>query len=763
MDWSMPLYPMSDPSRQPPPAAQERFQSRLYSSRVASSNSLVSENAAELRRNLARSQMLQTLPQDDDISNDILNLLGADSPWRTRHEPETGPWSQPINRAAMLRDAPNRPRPRAGEPWRDRTSSPSLRPYTSSLSTSRTVGRADESDHRFNPLLGPPSTSPFARSTAPVSSTNNLTRRINRDRTLPGMADPSQIVALSATSPTSPVFGLSSQSQQISQRTHASPSTVNTSRGISTARPVRPRSPVAWDDFFDSAAYPPPGADSPVPGRTEHDTQIPARQRPSQVDMGPFPSLSPASPEERAPRSPEPPRATPVSTYGGLDLSAYHEGPFRASLQRYVDFDRIRSRLSRLESMADNVSSRLTLAPSLPPLQFENDDEHVSAANASSRATPSARRVRTFPVPLQRLTQYSHSQPTSLSPTDDQDINFPHMVREARLGRSSLPTQASTTQDYSPDLRGNRSSMETDIRAERDRWASWAVRMDSGVDHPASEYAWEDENRLQQERFSAYDARLQPFRGHMVSNGPVDVPPNTRAISPALPRFADGDDDTQDGRTIGERANNRMNNIQARVREIMDARAQARTNAQRTENAEADGFDDAIDILRADDLSNSTQRQFFDRYHRARDTADTEGFSTAENDLGEGGSRFWPARARYARRGRVYRPVHPGESTIAAHHGGLNSSTRQHRASSHSPTRNGSSSERLAATAAVLADRAARLRATRERVQRDREFMPGDFQRFNLIHYTRPGRNMGDYIVSRKSHVRYGTASSLFS
>ncbi|KIM86610.1 hypothetical protein PILCRDRAFT_309403 [Piloderma croceum F 1598] len=385
MDWSMPLYPI-DPSRQPPPAAQERFQSHLYSSRVASSNSLVSENAAELRRNLARSQMLQTLPQDDDTSN----LLSADSPWRTRHEPETDPWSQPINRAAMLRDAPNRPRPRAGEPWRDRTSNPSLRPYASSLSTSRTVGRTVEGDHRFNPLLGPPSTSPFVRSTAPVSSANNLTSRINRDRTLPGMVDPSQTVALSTTSPTSPVFGLSSNSQQISQRTRVFPSTVDASRGISTARPVRAQSPVAWDDFFESAAHPSPEADSPVPGHTDHDMRIPVRQRPSLVDVGPFRSPSPASPAGRAPRSPESPRATPVSTYRNLDLSAYHEGPFRASLQRYVDFDRIRSRLSRLESMADNVSSRPTLAPSLPPLQFENDD-HVSAANASSRATPSAR------------------------------------------------------------------------------------------------------------------------------------------------------------------------------------------------------------------------------------------------------------------------------------------------------------------------------------------------------------------------------------
>jgi hypothetical protein len=54
------------------------------------------------------------------------------------------------------------------------------------------------------------------------------------------------------------------------------------------------------------------------------------------------------------------------------------------------------------------------------------------------------------------------------------------------------------------------------------------------------------------------------------------------------------------------------------------------------------------------------------------------------------------------------------------------------------------------------------LRATRERVHRDREFMLGDFQRFDLVHYTRPGRNMGDYIVSGKFRVRYETVSSLF-
>jgi hypothetical protein len=327
------------------------------------------------------------------------------------------------------------------------------------------------------------------------------------------------------------------------------------------------------------------------------------------------------------------------------------------------------------------------------------------------------------------------------------------MVREARLGRGPLPTPAAlqSTQNYGR-IDENRNVREPDIRTERNRLASWRARMDSSsaINHPASPYSLEDENRLQRQRFHMNEARMQPYRNQMTSSGLVNAPPNTRAISP-LSQPVESDVYAHSNRIVEERANNRISSIRARVRAQMDARAQARIDAQRTENAGANGFGEAMDILSADGLSNSTQRQFFDRYQRARDT-DTSGSSAVDADLGESRSRFWPARTRYARRGRVYRPPQPDDSAISAQ-----------RASSQSPSRNRNSSERLAASAAALADRTARLRAPRERVHRDREFMLGDLPRFDLLHYTqRPVRNMGDYMVCSNSRVLSDTVSLSF-
>jgi hypothetical protein len=426
-----PVYHTSDPSRQLPSANRGPFHSRLYSSRVAASNSLVSENAAELRRNLARSQMLQTLPQDDDMLDDFPTLLGSDNPWRARRDPETDPWIQPNDRAGMLRDASSRTRPHAGSPsddlsWHERSSNSLLRPYFSSSSTTRTVGRSDNDGHRFNPLLSPPSTSPFVRGVAPASSSNNLPRSISRDHTQPDTPNnSSQAAALSPSSlTTSPVFGLPSSNRRIPQHTRAFSSSVDPSRETATVRPIRAQSPVAWEDVIHSTAYSPLRADSSMSHQTDHDLRTRARQRPS---LGPFRSPPPPSPEH-APRSPVPPRATPTSTYGSLDLSAYHEGPFRASLQRYVDLDRIRSRLNRLESIADNVSSRSAsssrppLPPSLPPLRFDSDDDLLSAGGASSRTANSAQHVRTFSfsfwrdllkIPIPAYATFSNQRPGS--------------------------------------------------------------------------------------------------------------------------------------------------------------------------------------------------------------------------------------------------------------------------------------------------------------------------------------------------------------
>lgn len=63
------------PAPQTPYATYAR--SRFYSSRVGASNSLVSENAAEIRRRRARSEMLESLPTEDRPINTRPNRQSA--------------------------------------------------------------------------------------------------------------------------------------------------------------------------------------------------------------------------------------------------------------------------------------------------------------------------------------------------------------------------------------------------------------------------------------------------------------------------------------------------------------------------------------------------------------------------------------------------------------------------------------------------------------------------------------------------------------
>lgn len=85
------------------------------------------------------------------------------------------------------------------------------------------------------------------------------------------------------------------------------------------------------------------------------------------------------------------------SPYGNIDPDAYHDGPLRATLNRIVEIERLRSRISHLESLSDREASASRSqeaasparpsrptpmprpqpppAPSLPPLRFERDSD----------------------------------------------------------------------------------------------------------------------------------------------------------------------------------------------------------------------------------------------------------------------------------------------------------------------------------------------------------------------------------------------------
>lgn len=326
------------------------------------------------------------------------------------------------------------------------------------------------------------------------------------------------------------------------------------------------------------------------------------------------------------------------------------------------------------------------------------------------------------------------------------------MLREARLGINPF---ADDPRPENPSSRvgANILTRDIDSRAEQERLASWRGRLmarSTFTEQPsglARDYlSQHGRGQISTDSHAGTPATV----GYRRSENPDDVSSQPLPRGPPLPfsRSADVNLEMQNAR-IQERVNTRMINIHARVRAHMDARAQARMQTEGTNTPSTNGFVEAMDILSADGLRSSTQRQLVTRYHQERST-DSDRGPTVHGDFNDNGFRFSPARARYARRGRIYHPLQPVDATLASR-AGPSSSIRSHRSSSHSPARDGSSSERLPTAATVIADRAARLRATRERVQRDREFMLEDFPRFDLPNAARrlgSQRNLGDYVVS---------------
>ena len=133
-------------------------------------------------------------------------------------------------------------------------------------------------------------------------------------------------------------------------------------------RPSRPRSPLPWDDIIHLS-----GRESQAP-----DLDLEARARRRSL-MNLYNSSSPHASvlDTSAPITTEQSVPPSSSADGNIDLSGFHQGPIFDSIQRYVDYDNIRARLSRLEAQAEfaatsNVSPRARSPPSIPPLQFDS-------------------------------------------------------------------------------------------------------------------------------------------------------------------------------------------------------------------------------------------------------------------------------------------------------------------------------------------------------------------------------------------------------
>lgn len=362
----------NQPSRRPP------SQLRSHTSHITTSNSLVSENAAEIRRSMARAQMLESLPLEDNIQDEDLFWLPRTMFSRGSSE------AQNLDAAPESFDH--------GREWRSGSSAHShnhatfpdsndneaqTHPITSSVSPSvRSMGGLRDSDHRFHSISNSPENSRFAANPSPGSSGRNAPNTNGHDRD-------ELDVPLNSHAPSSSLPGYMYANRDILERSHDFLSAVDAQHGRSTLRPPRPRSPVAWEDvinFGNDTSSHSNGAFS----RAALELAARARRRSSLVDVGLFRSPSPTPSVEQAPRSPaERPRATSMSTYG--DLNTYHEGPFRASLQRFADLER-NSRSSHLEPLSDEdaptviASTRPTPPPSLPPLRFDSDDDLLTSS-----------------------------------------------------------------------------------------------------------------------------------------------------------------------------------------------------------------------------------------------------------------------------------------------------------------------------------------------------------------------------------------------
>jgi hypothetical protein len=77
-----------------------------------------------------------------------------------------------------------------------------------------------------------------------------------------------------------------------------------------------------------------------------------------------------------------------ASTYRNINLNAFHDGSFRTSLQRFIELDRVRSRLTRLETMANEAPPTPSSAPFLPPLRFDSESLPLSGGASQAGAAP---------------------------------------------------------------------------------------------------------------------------------------------------------------------------------------------------------------------------------------------------------------------------------------------------------------------------------------------------------------------------------------
>ena len=343
---------------------------RSYSSRVGASNSLVSENAAELRRRTERSRMLESLASETS--------LDAEPPWlpsRTlpRHDPET-PLTRPSSYATFN-----------GE--RSNTSAFSRRQSYAAIP--RQVGLQFRS--ATAPTIFDPSSLEADTPTLQINDPSGAAANMSED-----VMPSNGARYLDWSEPSLPTSGGSfgPGTNRTERLGYDYLSAIDARHRRSTVRPPRPRSPLIWDDVIHLPEL--AGRDSTPSQATDLDAR--ARRR-SLMNL--YNSSSSPTPvlETLTPITTEQPASLSSSPDGNLDLSAFRQGPILDSIQRYVDYDDIRARVSRLEAQAElaatsNVPPRARSPPSIPPLQFHGDGDFSVPYFAYRRRTEFRREVR---------------------------------------------------------------------------------------------------------------------------------------------------------------------------------------------------------------------------------------------------------------------------------------------------------------------------------------------------------------------------------
>lgn len=300
-------------------------------------------------------------------------------------------------------------------------------------------------------------------------------------------------------------------------------------------------------------------------------------------------------------------------------------------------------------------------------------------------------------------------------------------MREARLGRSYIPEQPALQHALAYSEHPMGIPETPDVRMEGARWSSWRPRVDTmSTDGPST---LRDAPRERQSSRTSF----------LHASGPVmQSYPAGEESSNSLPSVTRSSA-IEDASRVAE-VQERISSLRAQLRPPASAHGLRPASSSRRNGISGD-FREALDIMSADGLSESTTRSLFNRYVEANE--DRERTSVAE-DTSETGPRLFPSRARYTRRGRLPTEAEPSETSHLPRFRPTNPSTERTRTSSISPTRG--SLDRIPGTSSAVLN-TARRSAARARAHRDQDFFMSDFPRFDIHFAHRVRRNVGDYVV----------------